>query len=328
MGIKGIITGLKTFLFSNVNKQFLVFMFFLLLSGIFWLMMTLNETYEQEVKIPVRVVGIPKNVVLTSPTVDTIRTTIRDKGWLLVNYLYGERLKSINIPFKNYDRGSGGGIVGPSDLKRLIEQELEISSKITAIKPERLEFFYNNGECIRVPVRWTGRVIPDQLYFISQVAYQPDSVEVFASHEKLDSIRAIYTEPLNYANFHDTLTVECRLNHPNNVKVVPDRVQIRFFTDVLTEESMGDIPIRCLNLPEGIHLRTFPSKAKVHFVAGVSLIRSLHPEDFVVEADYREIVQNGSEKCTIYLRQVPFGVSRATLDFKEVDYVIENTAGE
>ena len=251
MSLKNLYKNFRDFLFSNVNKQFLTFLFFLLLAGIFWLTITLNETYEREMKVPVQVVGIPKNVVLTSPATDTVRATLRDKGWMIVAYLYGHRLPTISLNYKNYDRGNGGGIVSASDIKRLLEQQLEISTTVTAIKPDRLEFFYNNGERKRVPIRWTGRVIPEHLYFISQVNYMPDSVDVYASPDKLDSIRAVYTEPLNYAGFRDTLTVSCRLSHAHDVKVVPERIQIEFFTDVLTEEHIDGVPIQCLNLPEG-----------------------------------------------------------------------------
>ena len=62
----------RGFLFTLVNKEFLIFLFFLLLSGIFWLLMTLNETYEMEFRIPIKVVNIPKNVVLTSEDTDTV----------------------------------------------------------------------------------------------------------------------------------------------------------------------------------------------------------------------------------------------------------------
>lgn len=323
MGMKRIFISIRNFLFSNVNKQFLVFTFFLFLSFIFWLIITLNETYEKEIKIPARVVGIPKNVVLTSVPVDTVRTTIRDKGWVMMVYLYTDRLGTIQIPFKSYDRGRGNGTVGTNDLKRIIEQRLELSSKITAVKPDHLEFSYNNGECRRVPVRWAGRVIPDQLYFISHVEYLPDSVDIYASPEKLDSIRAVYTEALNYVNFRDTLTVDCQLAHIPDVKIVPDQVRIRFHTDVLTEETISNVPIHCINLPEGKVLRTFPRYAKVHFVAGVSQIRTLRAEDFLVVADFREIMVSHKEKCNLYLREVPRGVSRAVLDTKQVDYLIE-----
>ena len=310
-------------MFSNVNKQFLIFLFFLLLSGVFWLMMTLNETYEREIKVPVKVTGIPKNVVLTSPSTDTMRVIMRDKGWMLMGYIYGKRMRPVELNYKTYDRGNGAGVVSSSDIKRLLEQQLESSTKISSLKPDKLEFFYNNGERKRVPVRWTGRIMPDQLYFISRVSYEPDSVDVYASQEKLDSIRAVYTEPLNYAGFRDTLTVQCNLSHPNDVKVVPERISVSFFTDVLTEESIA-VPIHCLNLPAGKVLRTFPAKVKVRFVSGASQIRLLHPESFYVVADYNEIMESHSDKCNIYLRNTPQGISRPTLETKQVDYLIED----
>ena len=73
----------RDFLFSKANREFLLFLFFLALSGVFWLFMTLNETYEREFSIPVTIVNVPKNVVLTSEETDTVRMTIRDKGTTL-----------------------------------------------------------------------------------------------------------------------------------------------------------------------------------------------------------------------------------------------------
>ena len=139
----------------------MVFLFFFVLSGIFWLILTLNETYEQELKVPIRLTGIPKNVVLTSAEIDTVRVTLRDKGWMLMSYIYGKRSPSLSLPFKNYDRGNGGGIIAASDIKRIISVQTEMSTTVASVKPDRLEFFYNNGERKRVPVRWTGRVIPE-----------------------------------------------------------------------------------------------------------------------------------------------------------------------
>ncbi|MBQ9230808.1 MAG: YbbR-like domain-containing protein [Prevotella sp.] len=313
---------IKRFLFNRTSKEFLVFLFFLILSGIFWFILTLNETYEREIKVTVQIIGIPKNVVLTSNSIDTLRVTARDKGWILMRYLY-ERKRNVNIIFKNYDKGNGFGNVPASDIKRMVSQQLEMSTTINAIKPDKVEFFYNNGERKRVPVRWTGRVIPEQLYFISHVQYWPDSVDVYTSREKLDSIRAVYTEPLNYVGFRDTLIVGCKIAHLKDVKVVPEQIRVGFYTDLLTEESLDGIPIKAINTPPGKVLRTFPPKVKVHFVTGVSQFRSLRPEDFTVIVDYKEIMQNPSEKCNIYLKLIPHGISRATLDIKQVDYLIE-----
>lgn len=305
-----------------MSKQILIFLFFLVLSGVFWLFLTLNESYEQEIKVIYKIKGIPKNVVLTSHEIDTIRVTIRDKGWVILRYLYND-YRSVNINYKNYDRGNGSGIASSSEIKRLIAKQLETSTIVNSIKPDRLEFFYNNGERKRVPVRWAGRVIPEQLYFISHVQYMPDSVDIYSSREKLDSIKVIYTEALNYAGFRDTLIVDCKLSHQKDVKVVPENIRIGFYTDVLTEESIDGVSIKAINMPEGKVLRTFPPKVKIRFITGVSQFRTLRPEDFIVIADYKEISQHPSEKCNIYLKTVPHGISRATLETKKVDYLIE-----
>ena len=42
----------RNLLLRILNKQFLIFLFFLILSSVFWLIMTLNETYEKEMTIP------------------------------------------------------------------------------------------------------------------------------------------------------------------------------------------------------------------------------------------------------------------------------------
>ena len=313
----------RDFLFSRTNREFLIFLFFLGLSGAFWLFLTLNETYEREISVPVTIVNAPKNVVLTSDETDTVKMTIRDKGLMLITYLYGNGLKTLNVNFSTYAHKDGMGVVPAADLQKMMYQQLSNNSKIISVKPEKLEFFYNFGVKKRVPVRWSGRVIPEELYFISKVQYSPDSVDVYASKDKLDSIRTVYTEALNFANFRDTLKVEARIAKTKGVKIVPETIKIDFFTDVLTEENMEGIPIQCINLPEGKVLRTFPAKAKVFFVTGVSIFRQLKPEDFIVVADYHELMANPSEKCHIYLKKTPSGISRARLENDEVDYLIE-----
>ena len=324
MTFRSVWRTVREFLFTKASKEFLIFVFFLALSGVFWLSLTLNETYEQEFSVPISVVGVPKNAVLTSDEVDTIRVTIRDKGFLLVTYKYGEALKRIEFPFRNYTHNNGTGQIPISEIQKCIYQNLVSSSKITAIKPEKMEFYYSYGSKKQVPVRWSGRVIPEELYFISRVSYEPDSVTIFASDDKLDSISMVYTEQLNYANFRDTLSVDCNLAKLRGVKVVPDHIRVKFFTDVLTEERISGIPIVGINMPEGKVLRTFPAKTSVSFVAGVSVYRNLKPEDFTIIVDYDEIRRSPSEKCRIYLKKVPSGISRAKLETSMVDYLIES----
>ena len=142
-----IINMVRNFLFSSANREFLTFFFFLVLSTIFWLMTALNETYEREVSVPAYLVNVPKNVVITSDMEDTVRVTVRDKGFALLAYIYGEGVRPININFQSFvTRQSGYGVVPSQELMKMVNQRFSGASKVVQVKPDRLDFYYNYGQ--------------------------------------------------------------------------------------------------------------------------------------------------------------------------------------
>ena len=320
-----IVNSIRDFLFSRANREFLLFLCFLALASVFWLMIRLNETYEVEVKTVVRYVNVPKQAVLTSGDTDTLRVTISDKGFYILSYLYGKAHRSLNVDFSHYARQgvSGVGTVSNSDLRKLLAATLPTSTKISNVKPDKLVFYYNDGLSKRVPVVWHGNVKPQQLYFVASTRIEPDSVTVYASRQKLDSIKSVSTEELNYTDFRDTLNITASLTAKPGVKVVPNRVSISFITDVLTEVKIDGIPIEGINMPEGKVLRTFPSKLCVRFVTGMKNYQGLTPDDFRVVADYKEFSESPSSKCNVVLVAQPEGVSNVRLEADKVDYLIE-----
>ena len=315
--------GVRNFLFSQMNKEFLIFLFFLFLSGVFWLMMTLNETYEKEVPVPVKIVGVPKSMVVTSEMEDTLRVTVRDKGYALVVYLYSDYITPVNINFQTYaNRKTWRGVVPLADLQKMEYAKLGGASKITSIKPDRLEFFFTYGYSKKVPVRLAGTVAPGRGFYLARTRIEPDSVEVYANRSLLDSIKYVTTEPLRIVNFNDTVAHSVAVAQNKRIKVEPAHVKVVLYPDVLTEESM-EVPIKAVNMPEGKVLRTFPSKVRVRFSVGASMFRNVRPEQFLVVADYNELSQQPSSKCTLHLRTLPHGVRNASLEMQQVDYLIE-----
>lgn len=317
-----VIRLVRNFLFSSVNREFLIFLFFLALSGVFWLLMALNETYEKEIKIPVRIVNVPKNVVV-SDAVDTMRVTVRDKGWFIAALIYGNRVRPVYIDFLTYSKNNNGECsVSTSDLIKQVVQMLSGSARVTAAKPDKIEFFFSYGESKRVPVKFIGKVTPDETYYLARMLIQPDSITVFASPEILDKIHYVSTEELRYSHFADTITVNAHLQKIRGAKINQSAVKITFFTDILTEESI-DVPITGENLPMGKVLRTFPSHVTVSFITGVANYRRLRPDNFSVVVDYNDLQEHPSDKCSLHLRSVPHGISRLKLSVNSVDYLIE-----
>ncbi len=312
----------RNFFFSIANKEFLIFLFFLLVSGTFWLVLSLNETYEREIKVPVQLVNVPKENMITSVSDSTLRVVIRDKGYAMAGYIYGDGIKRLRVDFKTYAKGNGRGSVPVADLLKMFSQQLPSSSKVTSAKPEKIEFFFNDGSYKRVPVRFVGKVKAGQSYYISKVTIHPDSVMVYAADELLDSIIYASTEQRSFLNVTDTITSNLRLRSVRGAKFVPSTVSMSVYPDMLTEESV-EVLITAVNMPEGKVLRTFPQRVKVLFVTGASVYRSIRPEQFSVEVDYNELMENPSEKCAIHLRAFPPNVRNAHTEIDQVDYLIE-----
>ena len=313
----------RNFLFSSANREFLTFFFFLVLSSIFWLMTALNETYEREVSVPADLVNVPKNVVITGDMEDTVRVTVRDKGFALLAYIYGEGVRPININFQSFvTRQSGYGVVPSQELMKMVNQRFSGASKVVQVKPDRLDFYYNYGQSRQVPVKMAGIVVPGKSFYLARTRFWPETVTVYGSKQTLDSLRYVKTVPINITNFNDTVVKTVALEKIKGVKIVPNIVRIGLYPDILTEETI-EVPVTAVNMPEGKVLRSFPQRVTVNFIVGASMFRSISSDQFAVVVDYNELIEHPSDKCNIHLRQCPQGVRNARLQMTQVDYLIE-----
>lgn len=311
------------FLFSSLNKEFLIFLFFLLLSGAFWLMMALNETYEEELKVPVRLVGMPRNAVMTDEPADTVKVIVRDKGFTLVTYKYGHWFRPLTFKFATYaNEDQGHGAIPAADIIKQVQSQLYGSSKLLSVKPEKLDFYFTYGASKKVPIRFRGKISTSKSYYLAHTEFSPMMVTAYANKKVLDELKYVEIEPFNYRNLQDTIHQNVRLQKIRGVKLVPSTVRLSVYPDVLTEESI-EVPVSAVNMPVGMVLRTFPSRVTVRFTIGASQFRMIRPEQFNVVVDYQTLAANPSDKCTLQLRSVPSSVSKAMLELDKVDYLLE-----
>lgn len=317
--VRNILKAVRNFLFSGLNKEFLIFLFFLALSGAFWLLMTLNETMEREFKIPVRLSGVPRNAVITGELPDTVRVTVRDKGFTLVTYDF----RPLVFRFSNYaDEDEGKGVIPLTDVQKQVLSQMYGSSKLLQVKPGAFDFYFTYGTSKKVPVVFRGKITTNKSYYLAHTEFYPSMVTVYANKQQLDKLQTVEIEPFNYRNLQDTIRQAVKIRKIRGVKIVPSTVRLSVYPDVLTEEAI-DVPITAINMPPGMVLRTFPSKVTVRFTIGASLFRTIKPNLFKVVVDYEELAANPSDKCTLQLRSVPRSVSKASLEIDRVDYLLE-----
>ena len=316
-----IVTAVRDFLFNTFNKEFLIFLFFLMLSSAYWLMSVLNDTMEREIEIPVQLVNVPKNVIVIGDSAINLKVVVRDKGYAIATYMYGDRIKPVNISFTSYSR-SDKVFVTNLELQKIVRDQLYGSTKLVAIKPDHLDVPYNLGLRKLVPVKLLGNIDTSGNYYLARVEFSPESVYVYASNHLLDSITAVYTSRQNIQEVADTVTRTIPLKRIDGVKFVPSSVKMTLYTDIMTEVTTT-IPVSAINVPDGYVLRTFPSQIQVKYVIGASEYKKIDEHDFKVVADYSTTEDGSTPKCQLRLLKFPRTAHNPVLESSEVDYLIE-----
>lgn len=326
---KRIIIKIKDFLLGRKNREFLIFLFFFALSAVFWLLQTLNETFETEVVVPLKLNNVPSNLIITSDLPDELHVTVQDKGSILMKYLYGQPLTPVTVDYKNYDfEGMAGRVqVQEAEVRRAIAAQLFSSTRIQSIKPDTLEFFYNRGLKKKVPVLISGVIEPAQQYYLRHVVAKPDSVVVFAPSSILDTLQAAYTQNFYQAGLVESKNLQIPVRPIRGAKFIPDVLDVQIDVDIYTEKTV-EVPIVGVNFPADKDLRTFPSKVKVTFKVGSKSYKSITADDFVLVISYEELINNESSKIPLHLKSIPEGVSSVRIHPSEVDYLLEQTSGE
>lgn len=331
--IKKILKKIGILLASPGFKELLVFFVFLCISMLLWVMLTMDETLENTVEVDVELVGVPEDIIITSPCADRIAVVVRDKGTNLFHY-FRHRPQPISIPFGRLRVGSmeGRAMLGVADLQHMIQDCLLSSTKIQRIQPDSLEVYFARGnEKKVVPVRIRGTVSTAAEYYLDSLYPKPEKIEVRAPRSILDTLSAVYTQPLDLKYLTKSVSAESELTPLRGVMFSQPSVHVDAKVDFYIEQS-HEVPILVSNFPADKNLRLFPSReVKVTYIVGYAHAASISKEDFVLRVTYEEILKYQEQrlmKIPLHLRSYPDGITNIRIEPQQVDYLIETTSSK
>lgn len=315
----------KDFLLSDKSREFFIFLFFFFVAGGFWLLQTLNNDYETSFSIPIRLKGVPNNVVITSEPASELRITVKDKGTVLLNYMLGKSFYPVTLDYADYKGTNNQVRIYASQFEKKVLSQLNASTRLLSMKPDTLEYIYATGASKLVPVKLEGTLSVGRQYYLSDTLFRPDSVLVYAPAAVLDTITVAPTQELKLENISDTLKQQVPLRVQKGVKFVPSSVEMTLPVDIYTEKTV-EVPVHGVNFPADKVLRAFPSKVQVTFQVGMSRFRQIDADDFHIYVTYEELLKLGSDKYTIKLKNLPEDVSRVRINPSQIDFLIEQVS--
>ena len=159
-GLAKIWVRIRNIFFGKKSHEFFVFLFFFVVSAGFWLLQTLNETFETEISVPLALKNVPEKVHITTNLPSQIHVTIRDRGTTLIRFFRYSVQNALEVDFEKYDAGlSNARVQVPiTDVQRMIHSQLGVTSHVIAVRPDTLEYYYNRGIARRLPVKVCGSI--------------------------------------------------------------------------------------------------------------------------------------------------------------------------
>ncbi len=310
----------KKFLKSNINRNFWAFIFFLALSAGFWMFLTLETEEQADISVPVKIVNVPKNAILTTPPPTEIRVTLKDNVRTLLIYKYATHPDTIVLNFSDYNKQSGHVSIATAPFLKALQDKLEPTTRIIDCTPDTLEYFYNYGQHKRVPVKFVGNIKPDSLYTIADTVLSQKFVTVYASRHILDTLQFVSTEYLVRSELKSKQTFNVGMAPIKGVKIVPQKIAVTFNVDRMTEKSV-EVPVTCINVPEGKNLITFPGKVNVKFQVGLNHYNNVGASQFTVVVDYNDVIYAEDKYVTPKLQAWPRGIYHMQIAPQQVEFL-------
>jgi hypothetical protein len=306
---------------SKQSREFFVFLFFFFIAVAFWLLQTLNDDFEAELTMPVRLKGVPNYVVMTSEPPSELKVRVKDKGVVLLNYTIARNFYPVNLEFSDYNSDNNHIKIYATEFEKKIRSQLNVSTHLLSVYPDTLEYIYSTGKFKYVPIKLQGKVVSGRQYYISDTLYNPDSVLVYAPSALLDTISYAYTEKLTLEHMSDTTIYKAAIRPVKGAKFVPNTVELTFPVDIYTEKTV-EVPLIGTNFPADKILRTFPSKVKVTFQVGVGKFKDIEADNFAIRISYEDLLLH-SDKYKVTLKTAPAGISNIRISPEEIDFLIE-----
>lgn len=320
---------MRSLLVGKRTQDAFLYLFFVLICTIFWFARELEESFSTDVVVPVKLVDVPKGVIVTTDVPKELKLTIHDKGAELIPILLRKHTDTLFISFKNFDNHepTGHSTLMLSQLQSSLKNLLPDGASILSMTPDTVAFYYNRGLHRRLPVQIQGTLEAASQYCIINTRFTPDSVDIYAPLSVLDTMHAAYTERITLNEVNKTMSMPVRIKTQRGVRVFPDSVTLRTEVDILTRQTL-DVPVVGINFPADKTLRTFPSSVKVSYLVPEGQHKNIDPSEFAVVIAYAELLENNTNHCRPHLTNTPAGVTGTLIDPIEVDYLLENIATE
>lgn len=314
---------------NGIDRDVVIFGFFLLLSFVFWYLNSLEKNIEYEIKYPVRYINIPEGRVLSEDLPARLDLFLKGPGYSILRLkLSGNRSPVIlDVSTINYRRVPGSRTLSyyvlTSGLVPKLRNQLRTECEIAAIKPDTLFFSFDRIITRQIAVKPDVEVITEKQYLLKgNILVEPETLAITGPKRILDTLTAVRTKFKKLRGVNETITRSIALVTPTECTISTRKVTLTIPVEQFTEAEIK-VPVRILNCPDSISIKIFPDIVTVKGQVAIGDYKRFEEIPFEVVLDLAKADLNSSEKIPVGFRNIPPFVSSLRVSPAKVDFLIE-----
>ncbi|MCG8579950.1 MAG: hypothetical protein MI866_08540 [Bacteroidales bacterium] len=306
----------------------LIFLVFLFLAACFWVLNALRkDNYTTEVNFPVKFTNVGSNEIIKGSLKRDLSLKIRGGGFKILPYHLRQRFSAEVIDISKLRRvnidGVEGAYINSGEYYSLIEGKLAVGLELVDISPDTLFIPLIERISKKVPVKVEADIGFDQQCQLSgDIMIEPDSIIISGSEEMLKEISSIPTKSLVFEKLSDTIVRNILLEKIENIDLSSKRVVVTIPVEPFTEANIR-VPVRAINLPDSLVLKSFPPEVVISYHIGLS--RPLYSnDDFKANVDFENIdLNNLPSRLKVKINASPGEINNMAYQPIFVEYLLE-----
>lgn len=266
-------------------RETLLFLLFLTLAGFIWYGHAMSSVRSATLPVHIMYKDVPKAVVFDVPLPETLYIEVRDAGKRLRAY----RQNPLELTFdlgSQISGGSGSISVSAEVIRNSVNSLLQGTTKVQNVTPEQISGSYYRQHSKTVPVRWRGTLTPAVQYqLVGEPVLSTREVTVYGKGALVDTLTAVYTEPMAVADVRDTMKFAVALAPITDVRMITESIEVTAVAEQFTEKVLK-LPLKAVDVPRGMHLRLFPAEVKVVLRVGLSHFNEIAENEVQARCHY------------------------------------------
>lgn len=304
------------------SKRVNVFLLFFSISLVFSVLTKLSGDYTKTLVYKLKPINVPEEKVIIEDSLHRLNLTVETHGFNYISIYFSDL--ELDVDFNKLDKTKSAYVwLERKQLSEVVNQ-FDSKVKIKAITPDTIFFRYdtNSTKVIPINLKKETSFIPGfeatQGFVIS-----PDSVKVIGPKMVLDTISVVNTKQFVLKDINTSISKSVELDistTENTLTYSQTSVTVEANVEKFTEGSF-DVPVKIINVEEGINVNYYPKTVTVLFYTSLSNYKTIDESDFEISCDFNEINENNSFLTPRIVKQPEF-VKNLRLETKKIEFIL------